>query len=267
MPINLSNPTGACVSGAAAARGDGDAAGSQGAPVPAPASPSPCPRGTELRGGDVRGAASPLDHKPQAISKELFLLRGDHKKGCSQGAVPMPGASLEQPWSTEELWGGSSHPRSVAFQLAAKAAPVPTGTPSTVGLGARCPGGRWIPLGLWVVVFLGSQPRCSQQRAGAAPAPVPAAMLRIWGGPPGAALHPQKGPGAKAPPSRGCCGAQRERGWPGGGSRGRAGPPWRGQSSAARPLQPFPRGRPSLGFFRIVLEVLENFADCLNGFN
>lgn len=39
------------------------------------------------------------------------------------------------------------------------------------------------------------------------------------------------------------------------------------QRSAVRPLQPFPRGRPSLGFFRIVLEVLENFADCLDGFN
>lgn len=35
----------------------------------------------------------------------------------------------------------------------------------------------------------------------------------------------------------------------------------------ARPLQPFPRGHPSLNFFRIVLKVLENFADCLNGFN
>ncbi|XP_029819714.1 cytokine receptor-like factor 1 [Manacus vitellinus] len=41
----------------------------------------------------------------------------------------------------------------------------------------------------------------------------------------------------------------------------------RGPRSTSRPLQPFPRGHPSLNFFRIVLEVLENFADCLNGFN
>lgn len=88
------------------------------------------------------------------------------------------------------------------------------------------------------------------------------------GGPPGGALHPPKRAQSEGAPLTGVpWGAQRERGRPGGGRRGRAGPPWRGQSRAARPLQPFPRGRPSLGFFRIVLEVLENFADCLNGFN
>lgn len=186
----------------------------------------------------------------------------------------MPGASSQWLWGAEKRWGAAPVPEVWDSSLQQRQHPSPRGSPAPWGSGrgvlgtVGSPWGHGIPLGLWDPLFgavgcgfPGFTAPLQPAESGSSSSTRPRSHAQDLGGPPGGALHPQKGPPGVP------WGAQRERGHPGGGRRGRAGPPWRGQSRAARPLQPFPRGRPSLGFFRIVLEVLENFADCLNGFN
>lgn len=205
--------------------GDGDAAGSRGAAVPT----SPCPRGAELRGGDVQGPANPLAHKPQASSKKLLLLWGDHKTGARRVLSPCP----------EPAHGGCGVRRSAGGQH-----PSPWGPPAPWGSGrvvlgsVGFPWGHGIPfLGPWVVVFLGSQPRCSQRRAGAAPAPA----LRIWGDPQEGLCTPKKSPERRCPPHGGAVGGAEGAGPAGWGAQGASGAPL----ARAEPRCPAPAAVPT----------------------
>lgn len=209
--------------------GDGGAAGSRGAAVPT----SPCPRGAaKLRGGDVPGPASPLAHKPRASSKELLLLWGDHKTGACR-VCPHARSQLAVAVGCGEALGGSSRPRGVGFQLAATAAPVPAGIPSTVGLRARCPGDRGIPLGPWNPLGAVGSPFWGR------------GLWFSWVHSPAAASgereqqqHPTPQPcsGSGGTPRRGSAPTERAPGGAVGGAEG-AGPPWWGaQGASGAPL-------------------------------
>lgn len=219
--------------------GDGGAAGSRGATVPT----SPCPRGAaKLRGGDVPGPASPLAHKPRASSKELLLLWGDHKTGACRVLSPCP-EPARSGCGVRRRAGGQLPSQRCGIPACSNGSTRPRGDPQHRGAQGEVSWGPWDPLGAmespwgcgipflgpWVVVFLGSQPRCSQRRAGAAPAPDPTAMLRIWGDPQEGLCTHRKGP-------RGCRGGRRGSGATlVGGAGGERGPPGAGRAALPGP--------------------------------
>lgn len=207
--------------------GDGDAAGSRGAAVPT----SPCPRGAELRGGDVQG---PANLKP--VPKSCFYC-GVTIKRVLAGCCPRARSLLTVAVGCREALGGSTRPH---------------GDPQHRGAQGELSWGPWDPpgavgspfwghgtpfLGPWVVVFLGSQPLCSQRRVGAAPAPA----LRIWGDPQEGLCTPKKSPERRYPPHGGAVGGAEGAGPAGWGAQGASGAPL----ARAEPRCPAPAAVPT----------------------
>lgn len=198
--------------------GDGDAAGSRGAKVPT----SPCPRGAELRGGDVQG---PANLKP--VPKSCFYC-GVTIKRVLAGCCPRARSLLTVAVGCGEALGGSTRPHGDPQHRGAQGELSWVLWDSLGAVGSPFWGHGTPFLGPWVVVFLGSQPVESGSST--------STRAQDLGGPPGGALHPQKELGEKVPPSRGCRGGRRGSGAGRvGGAGGERGPPGAGRAALPGP--------------------------------